>query len=280
MDLSTVKFVADSSCDVQEFAGVSFAAAPVKVITESREYADNRPETVAAMVEDIYGSKGRSSTSCPNEADWLTAFGDAETVFCATVTSALSGAYNSACMAKNTYEAEHPGRRVHVIDSLSIGAEVVLILEKVRECIEAGMEYDEVCAAIAQYQKKTGLLFLLESMKNLANNGRVSHLAAKAAGLLGIRVLGRASEEGTIEPIDKCRGEEKARTAIVRHLKELGYRGSKLLIMHCLNEEGANKLAERIRTEFRQAAIRIYPCSTPCSYYAERGGMIIGYESV
>ena len=69
---------------------------------------------VAAMVSWFDGYKGKSKTSCPNSSDWLEAFGDADEVYCVTITSGLSGSYNAACIAKKLYEAENPGKRVCV----------------------------------------------------------------------------------------------------------------------------------------------------------------------
>ena len=63
---------------------------------------------------------------------------------------------------------------------------------------------------------------MLESMKNLANNGRVSPIVAKLAGMLGIKVIGKASREGTLEQIEKCRGAAKALPSIVENMISLG----------------------------------------------------------
>ena len=119
---------------------------------------------------------------------------------------------------------------------------------------------------------------MLESMKNLANNGRVSHIAAKAAGLLGIRVVGKASDKGDLEQLDKCRGQAKAVAAMAREMKALGYNGGKLRISHCFNIAAADSLKDLIKAEFPDADIEIYPCAGLCSFYAEKGGMIVGFE--
>ena len=116
-------------------------------------------------------------------------FGDAEDVFCVAITSGLSGSYNTACIAKEMYEAEHPGRRVFVIDSLSAGPELTLIVEKLEEMISEGKSYEEICTYIPEYQKKTGLLFMLESLNNFAANGRVSPAVAKIAGVFWASAL-------------------------------------------------------------------------------------------
>ena len=131
--MRNVKIVADSSANLMGLKTVPFDVAPLKIITAEREFVDNRELDLEEMINFFKSYKGRSQTSCPNPEDWLTAFGDAEDVFCVTITSGLSGSYNAACIAKDMYESEHPGRRVFVIDSLSAGPELTLIVEKLEE---------------------------------------------------------------------------------------------------------------------------------------------------
>lgn len=273
-----IKIVADSSSDVMTVEGTAFEYAPLKIITAEKEYVDGEGLDVEAMVGDLENYKGRSSTSCPNADDWLCAFGDAERIFCVTITSALSGCYNTAMSAKRIYEETHPDRKVFVLDSLSTGPEMALAIEKIAELANAGVEYEEICNRIKEYSKNTGLMFMLKSMNNLANNGRVSPIVAKMAGLLGICVVAKASDEGTIEPINKCRGEQRALHTIFEKLKEHGFDGGRVKMAHCFNESAANTLAELIKKEFANARIDIYNCRGLCSFYAERGGILVGFE--
>ena len=122
--MRTMKIVADSSANMISLDSVSFASAPLKVNTDAPEYVDNAAASANEMLQYYATYKGKSKTSCPNTVDWLDAFGDAEDIFCVTITSGLSGSYNSACIAKQMYEAENEGRRVCVIDSLSAGPEL------------------------------------------------------------------------------------------------------------------------------------------------------------
>ncbi len=276
--MRTVKIVADSSANVMKLNTVAFDAAPLKIITAEQEFVDNRELDLDGMIHFFKSYKGRSQTSCPNPEDWLTAFGDAEDIYCVTITSGLSGSYNAACIAKDMYETEHPGRRVFVIDSLSAGPELTLIVEKLEELIGAGKSYEEICAYIPEYQKKTGLLFMLKSLNNFAANGRVSPAVAKIAGVLGICIVGKASDAGTLEPTDKCRGEGKSLNAIIKHLKESGLKTGKVQMAHCLNEEAANRLKDMIETELPGVTVKIGINLGLCSYYAEKGGLLIGYE--
>lgn len=270
------RIVLDSSANMASCHWVSSVA--LKIITDEKEYIDNAELNTAAMVWDLKTYTGKSSTACPSPQDWMEAFGDAPYVFCIAITSNLSGSCNAANIAKADYELEFPDRKVCVIDSLSTGGEMELIAEKIQELIAAELSFEEICERIKEYQQHTGLMFMLESMQNLANNGRVSKIVAKAAGILGIRAVGKASDVGTLEPMDKCRGEKKAIAVLADHMVALGYEGGKMRISHCLNPAAAESLKGTIVSAFPGADVQIRPTGGLCSFYAEKGGMIIGFE--
>ena len=272
------KIVADSSADIFALGGVPFESTPLKIITADKEFVDDASLDVLAMVNYLQSYKGKSSTSCPNPADWLAAFGDADEVFCATITGTLSGSYNAAMVAKATYEEQNPGKRVFVLNSLSAGPEIALMIERLKELINEDKSFDDICSEISKYTQKTGLLFMLESMKNLANNGRVHPLVAKFAGLMGIRLIGKASARGDLEPLDKVRGEQKALETIVQHFKELGLKRGKVRIAHCFNEAAGKQLKALIKEKFEKVQVTIHRCKGLCSFYAEKGGMLVGFE--
>lgn len=188
------KIVADSSSDTLSISGVDYSSVPLKIITTQKEYIDDENLNVENMAGELFTYKGKSSIACPSPSDWLDKFGDAQYIFCVTITSGLSGSYNSACIAKADYEERFPERKVFIIDSFSAGPALRLIIDKLTECKNEKFSFEAVCEKIMAYKEKLGTLFVLESMRNLANNGRVSPIAAKAAGLLGIRAIGKASE--------------------------------------------------------------------------------------
>ncbi len=276
--MNDFKIVTDSSADILSLEDFSYSSAPLRIITAEKEFVDDAELSVTDMVEFFDSYKGKSSTSCPNPEDWLKAFGDHQHVFCITMTARLSGSYNAAVVAKEMYESMYPDRKVFVFNSLTTGPEMKLIVEQICELIAAGKSYEEICNEIGEYKKKTGLLFVLESMKNLANNGRVNAIVARAAGLLGIRALGRASDEGELQMLDKCRGAEKALVTLVQRMKELGWKNGKVRIAHCLNEAVAVKLKGMIQAELEQVKIEVYKCRGLCSFYAEKGGLLVGFE--
>lgn len=278
MDIKKVRIVTDSSADPFALAQIATAAAPLSIRTDFAEYTDTPELDVHAMNEALASYKGKSGTACPSIAQYLDAFGGAEYVFCITITAKLSGSYNVARSAVREYEEQNPGARVCLIDSESTGPAMRLIAERIEEMVLDGMSFDEICEKVTAHQKKTELLFLLESMHNLANNGRVNRAVAKIAGLLGIRMLGRAVE-GEIKPVAKPRGEESGYKAILSQMQALSFDGKRVRISHCENEAAAKKLERLLLARYPEAQIKIQPCGGLCAFYAERGGLLIGFET-
>ena len=217
------KIVVDSSSNLYELPGAEFACVPLKIVTDEQEYLDDGHLDAVGMAQTLRSYKGKTTTSCPNVADWLAAYEGAEQVFAVTITGTLSGSYNAALLAAEEYQADHPEARVFVLDSLSAGPECRLLAERLQQLVESGMDFDAVCEEILAYKKHTHLLFSLESLANLARNGRVKPAVAAVARMLGIRVIGRASESGELEVLCKTRGEHGALERIVLEMKAGGF---------------------------------------------------------
>ena len=272
------KIVVDSAASLYALSGVDFACVPLKIITDDAEYSDNGALDAVEMARTLRTYKGKTSTSCPNVGDWLAAYEGADEVYAITITGTLSGSYNAAQLAAEEYQQENPGKRVFVLDSLSTGPEQCLLAEHLRDQLAAGMEFDAVCEEMLRYHKHTHLLFSLESLANLARNGRVKPAVAAVARMLGIRVIGQASEAGELDVLCKTRGEHGALERIVLELKEHGYTNGRVHISHCGNPAAAERLKHMVQAVFEGARVDVSECGGLCSYYAELGGLLVGYE--
>ena len=272
------KIVVDSSASLYTLQGVDFECVPLKIITDDAEYLDNGTMDAVGMAQTLRTYKGKTSTSCPNVSDWLAAYEGADEVYAITITGTLSGSYNAAQLAAEEYQQENPAKRVFVLDSLSTGPEQRLLAEHLRDLLAEGKEFDEICEEMLRYHKHTHLLFSLESLANLARNGRVKPAVAAVARMLGIRVIGQASEAGELDVLCKTRGEHGALERIVLELKEHGYTNGRLHISHCGNPAAAERLKHMVKAVFDGAKVDISECGGLCSYYAELGGLLVGYE--
>lgn len=275
-----VKIIMDSAGDIKTLSGVDFSCVPLKIQAGKETFIDNNPQVAEAMIDYLKSYNGTTTSACPSVGEYTDAFGDAEQIYCITITSALSGSFNAAVAAATEHIQSHPDHKIHVFDSLSAGPEMLLLAEKVCELLHLGLKHEEIVEEIEAYQQQTRLAFSLESLRNLANNGRVPAVVAKAVGILGIRLLGKASNEGTLQPTGKARGEKRVVAEMLKHLKSMGYKGGKMRITHCRNVDAAIALRSALLQQFRDADITIGKTGALCSYYAEEGGLLIGFETV
>ena len=166
--MNQFRIVADSSCDLLTLDGADFVSVPLSIRTDAEEFYDDANLDVDAMVSTLRDTKGRSYSACPNIADWENAFGESGNVIAFTITSALSGSYNAACVAKRNCEERNPTRRIYVVDSLSAGPEIALLIERALYELRSHADFDKACEALNTYQTHTHLLFALESMHRTA----------------------------------------------------------------------------------------------------------------
>ncbi len=272
------RIISDSSCDTWRFEDVDFVTVPLTISTDEKTFVDDDTIDIPTMLDYLAAYKGRSYTACPSTEEWLKAFDGADELYVVTLTSALSGTYNSAMTARQMYLEQHPNAKVLVIDSLSTSGDQLLLVEKLRELVLAGKSFEEISQEMAAYQKRTRLFFAFRSLHNLAQNGRVPKLVAQAIGVIGISVIGTASEDGHVKPTSKGRSKNAVITHLLSQITNAGYHGGKLRICHVQNEEFAQQIADAIRAKFASAEIRILPSRGLVSYYAERFGVVIGCE--
>ena len=272
------KIVVDSSSNLYTLSGVDFACVPLKIVTDDGEYLDTAELDAVGMAQTLRSYKGKTGTSCPNVADWLAAYEGAEEVFVVTITGTLSGSYNAAQLAAEEYRQEHEGARVFVLDSLSAGPECRLLAERLAALVQAGCAFDDAAEKILAYHRHTHLLFSLESLANLARNGRVKPAVAAVARMLGIRVIGQASDAGDLEVLCKTRGEHGALERMVLEMKAHGLTNGRVHIDHCCNAAAAERLKHMVHAVFPEAKVEVGSCGALCSYYAEYGGLMVGYE--
>ena len=274
----TIRIVSDSSSDLLTLTGVDYRTVPLKVMCGSKEYVDELGTDVESMVLALQDFDGPSTTSCPNMKEWLDAFEGADEVFAITISSGLSASFSSAEMAVREFLNANPDGKAYIFDSHATGPVERLIIEKLREGIMAGKSFEEIRDETIEYQKRIRILYSLESLNNLARNGRVNPHLARIASTLSIRAIGHASDEGTVELLHRCRGNNRALKTIVKEMASRGCSGGTVHIDHCLNHKAALSLKEMIEKQFPGIDVHINSCGVLCSYYADMGGLIVGYE--
>ena len=276
------KIIADSSCDLTSLEHLNtnalYGRAPLRILVGDTEYVDEPGLDTRAMMDAVYAFKGKTGSACPSPEEYAEHCRQVDEAYIVTISSNLSGSYNSAVLARDLVLAEHPEKKIHIFDSLSAGPELSLIVEEIARLADSGLPFEMVCSEVERYQKRSALLFQLNSLENLTKNGRVSKMAGMTAKLLGIHMIGIASDVGTVQPLHKCRGTEKTYRLVLQEMRERGFSGGRVILGHAFQETGAQMMRDMILEEFPSSRITIMPLSGLCCYYAEEGGLLIGFE--
>ena len=274
------RIISDSSCDIfdldQRSEDLYFSTVPFVITVDDKDYVDNETLDVRELVKAIASSK-KSFTSCPSPAEWIREFGDEGDVFAVTISANLSGSYNSACTAREMILEQDPERNIEILNSRGTGPSLNMIIYKLCELIDKGLGFEEVRTEIHRFMEDHKLIFALSSYHNLVNNGRMPKIAGIVLGHLGLWGVGIASEEGTIKMKKIAKGGRKTLQVIMSDLKERVADKGCVVISHCENEEFANSLKKAVQNAYSGMEVRIMKTRGLCSYYAEKGGIIVGF---
>lgn len=276
------KILTDTGSNVRELSNlpedIEFDLIPLILHVDKKDFVDVPTVDVSELIDAVKVSK-TSSSACPAPGVYAEKFSGADNVICFTISSELSGSFNSAELGKTIALEQNPDANIHVFDSRSAGGELDLLVKKAISLVDEGKTFEEVVAGVTDYHSNTNTGYMLKSIENLVKNGRVNKVVGSLVGLLNIHVIGVRSPEGTIEMSNRARGEKKALNTFLKDLIENGYSGGKMELAHVLNPDLADTFANKVREQFPEADINIVPTSGLCSFYAEKGGLIAGYET-
>ena len=217
-------------------------------------------------------------SACPSPERYMKAYEcEADHIYAVTLSSELSGSYNSAVLGKSLFLEDNPGKKIHVFNSKSASGGESLIAMKIVECEEKGLSFEEVIETVDKYIEEMSTFFVLENLETLRKNGRLSRVKALVASALKIKPVMGSTPEGSICQFDQARGMNKA---IVKMVELVGEKGINIhekivAITYCNCPERAKMLEEAIREKLHPAKIVVMDTAGVSSMYANDGGVIM-----
>lgn len=216
-------------------------------------------------------------SACPSPDSYLHACGDADRAYIVTLSSELSGSYNSALLAARMFEDEHPGSKCHVFNSRSASVGQTLIGLNIRELETMGATFDEVVAGTEAYIEQQHTYFVLDNLDTLRKNGRLSRIKAFMASALKIKPVMGSTPEGAIAQLDQTRGANKALklmcTIAAKNVRPGSVR--RAAVAHCNCEERGLLVAEEMKRLLLIPEILVVPAAGVTSMYANDGGVVL-----
>ncbi|SCP97104.1 DegV family protein [Anaerobium acetethylicum] len=256
----------------------NFESVPLTIDVDDFHIIDDETFDQADFLKKVAASPNAPKSACPSPERYMQAYEtDADNVYVVTLSSQLSGSYNSAELAKSLYLEEHPGKNIHVFDSRSASVGETLIGLKVEEYEEMGLSFEEIVEKVENYRKGARTYFVLETLETLRKNGRLSNLKAFVAGALNIKPVMGATPEGTIYQIDQARGMNKALAKMVSVIeKNTPDSEERILgISHCNCPERAEYVKGELQRNMKFRDVLIVDTAGISSTYASDGGIIV-----
>lgn len=273
------KIVVDSCCELppEYLNDGRFERVPLGLEVGEYHIWDDENFNQAEFLEKVAACPKCPKSSCPSPERFMEAYHtDAEVVFAITLSSKLSGSYNSAMVGKQLYEETYGAKKIHVVDSESASCGETQIALKLMELCEAGLSFEEVVEQITAFRDNMNTYFILDNLETLRKNGRLSKVKAFVASTLNIKpVMG--ADKGEILQRSQGIGMKKAMAKmaelIVAELKDSHLK--KIVITHCNAMERAEKMKKLLAEKLAGIEIMILDTAGISSMYANDGGIIV-----
>ena len=278
--MSNYKIVVDSCCEIPEEIKKELFVERVPLTLEVGDATiiDDDTFNQAQFLKMVDECPTCPKSACPSPERYMEAYdADVERVYVITLTSKLSGSYNSAVLGKHLLEES--GKKVpkiHVFDSLSASAGETQLVMKIKELEEQGRTFEEVVEIVELFKNEMKTYFVLDNLDTLRKNGRLTGLKAVVVSTINIKPIMYALD-GTIAQKSQAIGTKKALRKMADILIEEGkaLHEKVLIISHCNCLERAQLMKERLLEKIQFKAVYILDMMGVSSMYANDGGIIV-----
>ena len=214
-----VRIIVDSCADLRAEVKEKVSVVPLVVRFGDNELLDGVTIDKSTFYEMLVESDTLPTTSQATPDMFARAFAEAvdagDSVVAITISSKLSGTYQSACIAAADYDC------VHVVDSLNAAVGEGVLTEYALSCAEAGMGAADLANILEGKKKDVRVVALLDTLEYLKRGGRISRAAAFAGGLLNLKPV-IAIEDGALVPMGKARGSKQGNNLLCEKIRQSG----------------------------------------------------------
>lgn len=274
------KIIFDSCLDFNDTVfteDIDLSRVPFRITIEDEEMIDRNLSTYM-LTDKMKMSRKKLTTACASPQEYIEAMEPDKNNIIVTISSRLSGSYNAAMVAKTMAEEKYPGIKIDVIDSKSAASGEDLLFMKIKDMVLSGEAFGDIVDAMRRFVSNMKTFFILNSLDNLAKNGRISNAIALIGKMLHvIPILG--ADDGTIELVDKARGKKKTFDRFIKIIiEEAGdARNKTIAITHVHAQEKAQQLKNALESLSNFKDIVIFEAGGLSTAYADDGGLIVSF---
>lgn len=272
------KIVVDSCCELPKWCreDTRFEVVPLGLEVGGEVIIDDETFDQRAFLEKVAASPDCPKSFCPSPEKFMESYRtDAENVFVFTLSSKLSGSYNSAEIGRQLYHETYGEKNIFVLDSESASCGETQQALLAVKWSEEGLGFEEICNRLMDYRDHMKTYFVLDSLEHLRKNGRLTGVKALVANTLNIKpVMG--STKGSIIQLGQAIGIKKGLAKMAEFLAREAVDSEKktLMITHCNCPERAEDFKNMVLSRLKVRDVLIMDTRGVSSLYASDGGVI------
>jgi len=274
-----IRIITDSSADLPKewIEKYKINVVPLIIQMDNGNFLEGIDLSPEEFFSKMFASVALPKTSQPSPAafaDMFNRFGTDDQLLCLTISSGLSGTYQSACIG-----AELSNANVKVFDTLAGSLGHGLQVLRAAELAQQGYTMGDIIAELTDYRKNMNILVLLDTLENIVKGGRLSKFQGSLAKILNIKVILERAEGGKVEIREKVRGKKKFQRRTLELIQERRKDFSNIIfgITHTGNREEAETIKQELMKQFQPKDILIHYMGATMGTYAGKGGMIISF---
>lgn len=278
--MSTYKIVVDSCCEIPEEIKKDLYVESVPITLEVGDeiIVDDESFNQAEFLKKVADCPTAPKSACPSPESYMQAYDEGvERIYVVTLTSKLSGSYNSAVLGKHLLEESGKNvPEIHIFDSLSASAGETQLVLKIKELEEAGKSFEEIVETVELFKNEMKTYFVLDNLDTFRKNGRLTGIKALGVSKLNIKPIMYALD-GVVAQKSQAIGTKKALHKMADILIEEGknLHEKVLIISHCNCIERAKLVRDRLLESVQFKAVYIMDTMGVSSMYANDGGIIV-----
>lgn len=275
------KIVVDSCCELPKelLQSGKFERVPLGIEIGDYNLLDDESFNQADFLKRVAAYPKCPKSSCPSPERYREAYhAEAEHIYAVTLSSKLSGSYNSAELGKRMYLEKYGDKKIHVVDSESASCGETQIALRLMELEEAGLSFEEIVKQITAFRDGMNTYFVLDNLETLRKNGRLSNIKAVVASTLNIKPI-MGADKGTIMQMGQGIGMKKAIAKMVDKIAETlkGAERKRIVISHCNARERAESVMQLLHEKIQCQEIMVMDTAGISSMYANDGGVIVAF---
>lgn len=255
-----------------------YKTASLSMQVDGTEVVDDETFDQAGFLKLVAESPQCPKSSCPSPEEYMSLYScGADRIYVVTLSSELSGSYNSAELGRKLFVEEQGEKQIYVFNSRSASVGESLIALKIQECEDKGMEFTQVVDCVEAYIKGQNTYFVLENLDTLRKNGRLTGIKSLVASALNIKPVMGSTPRGTICQLGQARGMKRALDKMVDYIVRNAVNTEEkiLAIAHCNCPERAEQVRKMLLDRVNVKSSFVVDTAGISTMYANDGGIIV-----